>query len=89
MATKLDKTIKRELEIDGQAYMISIMPTGVKMTKKGFRNGPGDDVEADPVLGRRKPLLIVRTDTRAAAGTSRPPRRIPCWSAAATGGAIP
>ena len=40
MATKLDKTIKRELEIDGQAYMISIMPTGVKMTKKGFRNGP-------------------------------------------------
>ena len=40
MATKLEKTIKRELEIDGQAYMISIMPTGVKKTKKGFRNGP-------------------------------------------------
>ena len=24
MATKLDKTIKREIEIDGQAYMIGI-----------------------------------------------------------------
>jgi hypothetical protein len=40
MATKLDKTIKRELEIDGQAYMIHVSPAGVKMTKKGFRNGP-------------------------------------------------
>lgn len=40
MATKLDKTIKREIELDGQAYMISISPAGVKMTKKGFRNGP-------------------------------------------------
>ncbi len=89
MATKLDKTIKRELEIDGQAYMISIMPTGVKMTKKGFRNGPEMTWKQILVLGRRKPLLILRTDTRAAAGTSRPPRRIPCWSAAASGGAIP
>ncbi len=39
MATKLDKTIKRELELDGQAYTVAISPDGVKMTQKGFRKG--------------------------------------------------
>jgi hypothetical protein len=39
MATKLDKTIKREIELDGQAYMVAISPEGVKMTQKGFRKG--------------------------------------------------
>ena len=40
MATKLEKTIKREIEIDGQAYMVAISPEGVKMTQKGYRKGP-------------------------------------------------
>lgn len=40
MATKLEKSIKRELEIDGKAYMITISPEGVKVTQKGFRKGP-------------------------------------------------
>jgi hypothetical protein len=39
MATKLDKGLKRELEIDGQAYIAAISPDGVKVTKKGFRKG--------------------------------------------------
>jgi len=39
MATKLDKTIKRELEIEGQAYMIAISPEGLKITQKGHRKG--------------------------------------------------
>jgi hypothetical protein len=39
MATKLDKTIKRELELDGKAYMVAISPEGVKVTQKGFRKG--------------------------------------------------
>jgi hypothetical protein len=39
MATKLDKVLKRELEIDGQAYIAAISPEGVKVTKKGFRKG--------------------------------------------------
>jgi hypothetical protein len=41
MATKLDKTIKREIDIDGQAYMVTIAPEGVKLTPKGFRKGKG------------------------------------------------
>jgi hypothetical protein len=40
MTAKLDKTIKRELEIDGKAYTIAIAPEGIKVTEKGRRNGP-------------------------------------------------
>ena len=40
MTAKLDKTIKRELEIDGKAYTIAISPDGIKVTEKGRRNGP-------------------------------------------------
>lgn len=39
MATKLEKTLKRELEIDGQSYMVAISPEGLKVTVKGRRNG--------------------------------------------------
>ena len=40
MATKLEKTLKREITIDGKAYMVAISPAGVKVTQKGFRRGP-------------------------------------------------
>jgi hypothetical protein len=40
MTAKLDKSIKRELEIDGKTYTIAISPEGVKVTEKGRRNGP-------------------------------------------------
>ena len=40
MATKLDKSIKRELEHQGKLYTITIAPDGVKVVEKGKRNGP-------------------------------------------------
>ena len=40
MTAKLDKTIKRELELDGKIYTIAIGPEGIKVTEKGRRNGP-------------------------------------------------
>jgi hypothetical protein len=40
MTAKLDKTIKRELELDGKVYTIAIGPEGIKVTEKGRRNGP-------------------------------------------------
>jgi hypothetical protein len=40
MTAKLDKTIKRELEIEGKTYTIAIAPDGIKVTEKGRRNGP-------------------------------------------------
>ncbi|HEU4995717.1 MAG TPA: hypothetical protein VFT29_12910 [Gemmatimonadaceae bacterium] len=39
MATKLLKEIRREIEIDGEPFTVSISPTGVKLTKKRFRSG--------------------------------------------------
>ena len=39
MATKLEKSIKRELELDGKAYTITIAPEGVKVVEKGKRKG--------------------------------------------------
>ena len=40
MTAKLEKTIKRELELDGKLYTIAISPEGIKVTEKGRRNGP-------------------------------------------------
>ena len=40
MTAKLDKTIKRELEIEGRTYTIAIGPEGLKVTEKGRCNGP-------------------------------------------------
>jgi hypothetical protein len=37
--TKLDKPLKRELNIDGQLYVLTIAPEGMKLVPKGKRKG--------------------------------------------------
>ena len=39
MATRLEKTIKRELELDGKLYTVQVGPDGLKVTEKGKRKG--------------------------------------------------
>lgn len=39
MATKLNKQLKREIEVDGKPYMVTLSPEGVKLTEKGKRLG--------------------------------------------------
>ncbi len=39
MATKLDKVLKREIDIGGKPYMLAISPDGLKLTEKGRRKG--------------------------------------------------
>lgn len=39
MPTKLDKIIRREIEIDGEPFTVSISPDGVRLTRKRFRSG--------------------------------------------------
>jgi hypothetical protein len=39
MATKLDKSIKRELVHGDKTYTITIAPDGLKVVEKGKRNG--------------------------------------------------
>ena len=39
MPTKLDKTIRREIEIDGEPFTVAISPDGFRLSKKRFRSG--------------------------------------------------
>ena len=39
MATKLDKSLKREIDIDGKPYTLTVSPEGMKLVPKGRRNG--------------------------------------------------
>ena len=39
MPTRLDKTIKRELQLGEKLYTVTISPEGVKITPKGGRRG--------------------------------------------------
>lgn len=39
MATKLDKPLKREVQIEGKPYMLTITPEGFKLVPKGKRKG--------------------------------------------------
>jgi len=40
MTAKLDKTIKRELEVDVKTYTIAFLFNDAEITEKGRRNGP-------------------------------------------------
>ena len=39
MPTRLDKPLKRELEIDGEIYTLTLTGEGLKLTRKGRRKG--------------------------------------------------
>ena len=39
MATKLDKPLKREIQVAGAPYMLTITPEGFKLVPKGKRKG--------------------------------------------------
>ena len=39
MATKLDKSLKREIDVEGKPFMLTLSPAGLKLVPKGTRNG--------------------------------------------------
>ncbi len=39
MATKLEKTLKRELDVNNETYILTISPEGLKLVRKGKRKG--------------------------------------------------
>jgi hypothetical protein len=41
MTTKLTTPLKRELEIDGEPYTLTIDPDGLRLVRKGRRKGHG------------------------------------------------
>jgi hypothetical protein len=39
MTTKLEKELKREIDVDGKHYTVTISPEGLKIAEKGHRKG--------------------------------------------------
>jgi hypothetical protein len=39
MTTKLDKALKREVDVNGVLFTVTLSPAGLKMVEKGKRNG--------------------------------------------------
>jgi hypothetical protein len=62
MTTPLDRPIKRELEIDGTLYTVTISPDGIKVTEKGKRKGHEvtwrDIISGDAALRRDLSLSL-------------------------------
>jgi hypothetical protein len=62
MTTPLDRPIKREIEIDGTLYTVTISPEGVKVTEKGKRKGHEltwrDIISGDAALRRDLSLSL-------------------------------
>jgi hypothetical protein len=62
MTTPLDRPIKRELELDGTRYTITISPDGIKVTEKGKRKGQEltwrDVISGDAALRRDLSLSV-------------------------------
>ena len=56
MTTRLEKPLKREVDIDGRPYTVTISPDGVKVVEKGKRLGQelawSDIVSGDARLRR-------------------------------------
>ena len=51
MATKLDKELKRAIEIDGEPYTVIIDPTGLRLVGKGKRKATAQLAWKDLVSG--------------------------------------
>jgi hypothetical protein len=62
MTTPLDRPIKRELELDGTRYTITVSPEGIKVTEKGKRKGQEltwrDIISGDAALRRDLSLSV-------------------------------
>jgi hypothetical protein len=39
MTTKLERPLKREVEVDGKSYTLTVSPEGLKLAEKGRRKG--------------------------------------------------
>jgi hypothetical protein len=39
MTTRLTEPLRREIEIDGEAYTIVVTPAGIRLSRKRFREG--------------------------------------------------
>lgn len=84
MTTRLEKTLKRELDLDGRAFIVALSPQGLKITLKGKRKGQelrwSDLVSGDAALAAALNASVGRFESAAEAApqkkqrASAPPR---------------
>ena len=78
MTTKLDKPLKRELSIEGDAYTLTISPDGLHLVPKGRRKGHElrwtDLVSGEAALAAALNASLARaSQVRRAVPTKAPP----------------
>ena len=73
MATKLDKPLKREIEVEGKPYMLTITPEGLKLVPKGKRIGVELRWE-DLVSGQAALAVALNASIERLGDRDRPPR---------------
>jgi hypothetical protein len=81
MTTRLDKTLKRELTLEGRTFILAVSPEGLKLTLKGKRKGQelrwGDLVSGDAALATalNASLGTFATDETPSRKPAPPPRK--------------
>jgi len=76
MATKLEKELKRELDVNGEPYIVTISPEGLKLTRKGSRKG--QELAWKDLVSGEAALAVA---LNASLGQARPPRPVATTSA--------
>src|ERR1700733_9191513 len=81
MTTRLDKTLKREITLEGRTFILAVSPEGLKLTLKGKRKGQelrwSDLVSGDAALAAalNASLGTFAADEAPARKPAPPPRR--------------
>jgi hypothetical protein len=75
MATVLDKTLKREIALDGASYIVTLDPAGLRITGKGRRKPQVELRWTDLVSGEAALATALNASLRAA--PPEPPRTSP------------
>lgn len=88
MTTRLDKTLKREVTIEGRTFILAVSPEGLKLTLKGKRKGQelrwSDLVNGDAALaaalnasvGTFEAVVPASANAKAAEPIVERPRRV-------------
>jgi hypothetical protein len=79
MATKLEKPLKREISVGGEAYIVTLTPAELLITLKGHRKGKllawkdliGDDAALATALNASLGLFEKQRATSATASSTR------------------
>ena len=71
MTTRLEKELKRELEVNGEPYIVTISPQGLKLIRKGRRKG--QELAWKDLVSGEAALAVA---LNASLGQARPPSRV-------------